>query len=174
MTWIVAQFLGAGRWLSWLGGVVVRAAKQYPWQCALIVALLAVGWEHHGKTVAEGQRDALKAQIDQMQAAAAAAVKRNATRVTENQDVHETLQRDGRVAVARYIAAHTIRVQDSGSAAPQGGAAVLPAQPSASTVVAVSADDLRTCDADYTYALSAFLLGKAKVDAGDAAYAEGR
>jgi len=172
MAWIVAQFLGVGRWLRWLGGIIARVAMRYPWQCALVVALLAAGWEHHGKVIAEGQRDALKAQIAQMQAATKAAEQRSVARAKENTDVHTTVQHESRDATQRYVDAHTIRVPVApSSAAPEGSGAGLPAFTAPDTiVVTLSSDDALACGDDYSYALSAYLWAKSKVDAGDAVY----
>ena len=68
-----ADHVGGGNVMIWLLGALgfVRRAAQgafalatrYPWQAALIVALLACGWTWHGKSKAIDQRDAARAQV---------------------------------------------------------------------------------------------------------------
>jgi hypothetical protein len=66
---LALKLLGVWRWLREAVSALLSLAGRYPWQAALIVALVACGWLWHGKGKAQAERDAARAQIATITAA---------------------------------------------------------------------------------------------------------
>lgn len=66
---LALKLLGIWRWLKTGLSSLLSLAGRYPWQAALVVALVACGWLWHGKGKALAERDAARAQIATITAA---------------------------------------------------------------------------------------------------------
>lgn len=156
--------------LSFLLGLI----REYPWQCALAVALAACWWLYDGKQDMRAERDAAiearatdrkEYKTAQMEATARAFAekKRVETIYKEKADVadkaHATELDSARAAADRYIAANRVRRQigSAPSATPtpgQGGAPGVPESMPTGDVM-VSEGDVQACTAAITYAIAA-------------------
>lgn len=66
---LALKLLGLYRWLKSALSALLSLAGRYPWQAALIVALVACGWLWHGKGNALAERDAARADLATITAA---------------------------------------------------------------------------------------------------------
>lgn len=77
MIGIALKLLGIGKWLKEAAGSVFSAAMRYPWQAALIVALVACGWQTWRLSVVKQSLTTARAELvtltDEFKAAQAAA-----------------------------------------------------------------------------------------------------
>jgi hypothetical protein len=60
------RLLGFASWLKNAALSALRLAGRYPWQAALIIALVAAGWQWRGKQHALAARDAARSEIASM------------------------------------------------------------------------------------------------------------
>lgn len=156
--------------LGWVKSALSRLLdlfKRYPWQMACLALLAASLWLYSGKAdyrekyAAEQQgRKADRAEWDRKVALAQAVADKahkDAQEIAgEADNIHDALLADN-AGLERYIADH--RVQPKACAAASGGSGggespVVPERAPESAVVAV--EDIRTCDSNFAYALSAF------------------
>ena len=184
MTWLAIKlFLGGALKRLWealtaLWGV----ASRHPWQAALIVAVLAAGWQWRGKqqaldALAKCQTEsAAKDAASKANAAAQLAQKRaweaKSTALAKDADNAYTQgMADARTATDRYIAANRMRPQASRISAPRasgegkdtGVPESLPADPG---LVGVSESDLQACAGAVTYGIAAHNNAVDKIVAG--------
>lgn len=148
---------------SWL----LDLFKRYPWQMACIALIAASLWLYSGKAeyrekyaAEQTARKADRAEWERnvtLAKAAAAKARKDAQEIAGEADkTHDALLADN-AGLERYIADHRVRAQTCPAAS--GGAGgiespVIPERAPESAVVAV--EDIRTCDSNYVYALSAF------------------
>lgn len=138
MTWLLSLLgiggLGAAA-LFFIPGLLPRAieaagallgvVRRNPWQAALIVAVLALGWTWHGKSKAIGQRDAARAQVALWKDANAKATAWAKAEAARKDQLAETAKDNanaalkpslaaGQAATARYADSHRcLRAADS-------------------------------------------------------------
>jgi hypothetical protein len=103
-------------------------------------------------------------QVATATAARAAAEQTSKEIATDAQASHEALLADN-AGLREYIASHRLQQGGGSGAAASTGAANdlatgLPEATAAGAIVATSEADLRTCDADYAYAFSAYEFGQ--------------
>ena len=163
---------------SALLGVVGR----YPWQSALIVALLALAWTWHGKSRAIGQRDAALAKVEQIihasdqaraaQIAVNKAAEDKSRQIAKDSDYAHAIElADARTAADRYIAANRVRPNGAyrpgpTSAPAQGDNPGVPDGLPAAGFVVVSDSDVQACTVATSYAVAAHNQAMDKIAAG--------
>ena len=107
------RLLGFASWLKNAALSALRLAGRYPWQAALIVALVAAGWQWRGKQHALAQLAAVNAAQtvateNQIAVNHAPAAKSQAIAERSNADAPEYYAR-GRAAGLAYANAHRVR-----------------------------------------------------------------
>lgn len=169
--------------LALLGGLrkiaafVLDLLKNYPWQCALGIALFAAWWQWDGKHDALEQRDKLalalraanearKADRKEWERKVALAQAETAKALAQGKEVarnaQETVERlaKDRDGLRAFIAANRLRGQGGRAADPTrsggGDDPAVPAEGATETLVAVRESDLRICDDLYIYAFGAY------------------
>jgi hypothetical protein len=151
------QLLGVWGWLKKAALSVFSAAVRYPWQTALIVAVVASCWLWRGKESALRERDAARAQIvalvkasDDNRKAAEEQVRQQQAAfdqaAKESQDEYETQLSAYRGRAGTYAASHRLpRLQADCSTATASGQGQNPGLPSddasRSDYIAVRQDD---------------------------------
>ena len=118
----ILRLLGFASWLKNAALSVFRLAGKYPWQAALIVALVAAGWQWRGKQQALDQLEAMEAaQVtateNQIAVNHAPAAKSQAIAERSNADAPEYYAR-GRAAGLAYANAHRVRAEACGPVNP--------------------------------------------------------
>ena len=116
------RLLGFASWLKNAALSAFRLAGRYPWQAALIVALVATGWQWRGKQQALAQLAAMEAaQVtatkSQIAVNHAPAAKSQAIAERSNADAPEYYAR-GRAAGLAYANAHRVRAEACGPVNP--------------------------------------------------------
>lgn len=108
-------------------------------------------------------------QVKNANAATALAKKKGEESANEAETYHTQLQADNH-GLRDYIAAHRLRSPAARSTPPPGSgsgvSATVPTQAPALPTVAVPDNVINTCDADYTYAASAYQLGQKLISDG--------
>ena len=109
------RLLGFASWLKNAALSAFRFAGRYPWQAALIVALVAAGWQWRGKQHALAQLAAMEAAQtvateNQIAVNHAPAAKSQAIAERSNADAPEYYAR-GRAAGLAYANAHRVRTE---------------------------------------------------------------
>lgn len=110
MIWL--QLLGVWGWLKKAALSVFSAAVRYPWQAALIVAVVAAGWQFHRANGFRAELAAIRKAQDeaaQAQAAVNAAPAIKSEQIARQSDVDTQAYYDaGRRAGAAYANAHRV------------------------------------------------------------------
>lgn len=163
---IATALLFAKSALSWL----LDLFKRYPWQMLCLALIAASLWLYSGKaeyrekyaaeqTARKAERAEWERNVASAKAAAAKARKDAQEIAGEADKTHDALLADN-AGLERYIADHRVRAQtcpaaSSGSSGSSGiESPAIPERAPESAVVAV--EDIRTCDSNFAYALSAF------------------
>ena len=182
MPFLLLKLFGIGKWLRGAATALLGVAGRYPWQSALIVALLACGWLWHGKGKAIGQRDAALAKVEQIiQASAKAraaqlavnkAAEDKSRQIAKDSDYAHAIElADARTAADRYIAANRVRPNGAyrhrpASAPAQGDNPGGPDGLPAAGFVVVSDSDVQACTVATSYAVAAHNQAMDKIAAG--------
>jgi len=122
MPFLIAKLLFGLGWLKNAALSAFRLAGRYPWQAALIVAVLAAGWQWRGKQQALAQLAAMEAAQtvateNQIAVNHAPAAKSQAIAERSNADAPEYYAR-GRAAGLAYANAHRMRAEACGPVNP--------------------------------------------------------
>lgn len=182
MIWL--QLLGVWGWLKKAALSVFSAAARYPWQTALIVAVVASCWLWRGKESALRERDAARAQIvalvkasdDNRKAAEEQARQQQAAfdrAAKEAEHEYQDSLASAHNATDAYIRSHRLPSRQADQcAAPstsQGESpGVPPALPSDSRMVAVSETDLQSLVDWLNVGVAAHNMAVEKINRGEA------
>lgn len=135
--------------------------RDHAWLALAALLALLAWWQYERATrmanLAQRTQAARQADLQAAEAARAAAETRYRS-LAHDADVHYAdalAQGDARLAA--YLAAHRVQpaAQTPAARPAAGGSAAIPPKPAPEAIVA-SVNDIRTCDADYAYALAAY------------------
>ena len=182
MIWL--QLLGVWGWLKKAALNVFSAAVRYPWQTALIVAVVASCWLWRGKESALRERDAARAQIvalvkasDDNRKAAEEQVRQQQAAfdraAKEAQNEYQDSLASAHNATDAYIRSHRLPSRQADQCAPASSGkgespGVPPAMPSDSRMVAVSETDLQSLVDWLNVGVAAHNMAVEKINRGEA------